>query len=258
MRRMGPLRLLNLVLPPLQPLAGALAPVFGVGTTIAAMTEQSRTPAVPAGYAFGIWSLLFLLAILYGIWQALPAQRDSRLLAALRGPLALAFALNIAWMLAAQLLGNGWHLVLIMGGLVAATLTALGRVVRAPPASGAERWLVRPLAGLLAGWISAATFANLSITARWAGFGWFGLSESGAAALVVLLAAGFGAAVLLRLHGAPWYAAGLAWALLAILVANLWLRLPDPATALAAALGLAAVVLAAFLGRRRARGAAAG
>ncbi|MFC7607340.1 hypothetical protein [Teichococcus aestuarii] len=47
--------LLNLVLPILQPLAGAMAPVFGIGHTMAEMSARSQTPVVPAGYAFSIW-----------------------------------------------------------------------------------------------------------------------------------------------------------------------------------------------------------
>jgi hypothetical protein len=250
------LRLLNLILPLLQPLAGALAPVFGIGVSNAEMTRLSETPVVPAGYAFGIWGPLFLTAIVYGVWQALPAQRGSAALARVRAPLALAFALNIAWMLASQLLGNGWHLVAILAAIVAAmvaALLALHRASAAAPPRGAERWLLRPLVGVLAGWASAAAFANLSITARWAGFGWFGLTEAGAAILVILAAAGFGAAVLGAAGGDPWYAGGLGWALVAIVVANLGARGDHPAVAGVAALGLGAVAAVAVLARRRRR-----
>jgi hypothetical protein len=251
--------LLNLLLPPLQPLAGALAPVFGIGVSNAEMTRLSETPVVPAGYAFGIWGPLFALAIAYGVWQALPAQRDNPALARVRAPLALALALNIAWMVASQLLGNGWLLVALLAAIVAAMVAALLALHRGAPAAprGAERWLLRPLVGVLAGWASAAAFANLSITARWAGFGWFGLAEAGAAILVILAAIGFGAAVLRAAGGDPWYAGGLGWALVAIVVANLGARGDNPAVALVAALGLGAVVAAAVLVRRRRRRPAA-
>jgi len=45
---------LNLVLPLLQPLAGAMAPVFGIGMTMAEMSAASQTPVTPAAYAFSI------------------------------------------------------------------------------------------------------------------------------------------------------------------------------------------------------------
>ena len=257
------LRLANLVLPLVQPLAGALAPAFGIGMSNAEMTRLSETPVVPAGYAFSIWGPIFLAAIAYGVWQALPAQRGDALLARLRGPLALAFLLNIAWMVTSQLIGNGWHLVAILALIVAAMGTALLRLPRGragPPPRAAARWLVVPLVGLWAGWASAAAFANLSITARWAEFGWFGLSPIGAAMLVILAATGFGAALLRRSGGNPWYAGGLAWALVAIIVANLGPRGLNPPVAIVAGLCLALLGLVLVLSRREAaaRPAAAG
>lgn len=251
--------LLNLLLPLAQPVAGALGPLFGIGMSNAEMTRLAETPVVPAGYAFSIWGPIFLATIAYGVFQALPARRADPVLARLRGPVAVALLLNIAWMLASQLVGNGWHLVAILAGIVAAMVTALLRLTGAEPLPDRGlRWLVRPVVGAWAGWASAAAFANLSITARWAGFDWFGLSAAAAAALVILAATGFGAAVLVRAHGNAWYAGAIAWALVAIIVANLGARYDLPGVAAVAAGCLALVVgLAGALAWRQARRQAA-
>jgi hypothetical protein len=263
MRAMAPLTLLNLLLPLLQPFAGALADGFGLGVSNAVMARASQTPVVPAGYAFSIWGPLFLLGIAYGIWQALPAQRDNPLLARLRAPLAAAFLLNNAWMVSSQLLGNGWNLVMILFSIVAFLLVALDRVARAPRLAGAERWLLSPLIAIWAGWATAASFANISITARWAEFGWFGLSPTGAAVVVILAAAAFGTAALWRVaRGHFGYAFALVWALVAIIVGNLWERAANPTVAAVAGFGIllvaGTVVLARIRARQPAPGATAG
>ncbi len=252
MRAMTPFQALNLLLPIAQPFAGALATAFGIGMTNQEMTRLSETPVVPAGYAFAIWGPLFLAAITYGIWQALPSQRDNPLLVQVRPPLAWAFALNNAWMLVSQLAGNGWHLVIILFSAVACLLVALDMVVRADPRRGVDRWLVRPLVGVWAGWASAAAFANVSITARWAEFGWFGLSETGAAVLVIATAVAGGAAALRWMRGDLGYAFALVWALAAIVVGNTWQRAENPAVVVTAAAGIAVVIVVAVLADRRA------
>ncbi len=249
LRRM--IRLLNLILPALLPLAGVMASLIGTGHPLWAMPGAGRTPVVPAPYAFSIWGPIFALALAYGVWQALPAQRADRRLARIGGPLAAAFGLMILWMVVAQLTPNGWHLLAIMLGLLVAALVAFGRAARLPAEGRVWRWVVRPLLGLLAGWVSAAAIVNLSGAALAEGFGWFGASPDIVAMGLLLLAAGVGTTALRRTGGDIWYAAALLWALAAIILANLAASPPNLAVALVAALAMAMVALAAFLARRR-------
>lgn len=218
----------TLALAVLQPVAGALAPVLGIGRPIAAVAADSQTPVIPAGYAFLIWTPIFALAIAYAVWQALPARREDPLLRRLGWWVAAAFAGNIAWMLAAQLTGrNGWHLfVLILFALVPALIAFLrdGWRRHAPDDTSDgpwKRWLLRPLLGLQAGWLTAATFANLSSAVRAEGLSWFGLGETAAAVLLLLIAGLAAAAILWVSRGSPWYAGAAAWAFVAILLANM-------------------------------------
>ncbi|MBE9603988.1 hypothetical protein IAI18_03865 [Acetobacteraceae bacterium H6797] len=216
--------LLALILPMLQPLAGGFSAITGWGQSIGAMSAASQTPVTPAGYAFIIWTPLFLLMIVWGIWQALPAGRNTPQARKLDWPLAAAAALNCLWMILAQTTGNGWHLVIVMAGVLAVSLTAFWAERRylAGEDGAIRRWVTAPLTGVLAGWVSAAFFANLASAAKVTGlFPMGGWPESLAAALVILAAGGFAAAVLTFGRGSLWYAAGAAWALLAIVVANL-------------------------------------
>ena len=130
-----------------------------------------------------------------------------------------------------------------------AALGALLRLVDAPEPLGPRRWLLVGLpVGLLAGWLSAATFANLSTALEagraepWPGAVWLGLIGG---------AAVFAAAVLVRVRGQPAYAAAVVWALVAVAVAN---RTEGNPTAVQTAVaGLLLAALATLVGRSRGR-----
>ncbi|MXP64050.1 hypothetical protein E0493_11915 [Roseomonas sp. M0104] len=248
--------LLNLVLPLAQPLAGAMAPLFGIGHTQAEMSARSQTAVVPQGYAFSIWGLLFALSIAWGIWQVLPdGGKDSVAARRLGWPLAAAFAASILWMILSQLTENGWHLVLVILVVLGASLTAFfinrNLVHRGAARGWPERWIVQPLVGMLAGWVSVATFANIAGAALVSGaIQAEGAAGTLAAVLILLAAGGFTLGVLWAAHGSPWYAAATAWALLAILYANTLGRDLNLAVAVVAA-GLMVVVVAMAWQRAR-------
>ncbi len=240
------LPLLNLLLPALLPFAGVMASLIGTGHPLWAM-QGIRTPVVPAPYAFSIWGPIFALALAWGFWQMRSAQRADPRLDRLRGPAAAAFALMLLWMVAAQLTPNGWHLLAIILALLVAALTAFLRAVVLPAEGAGWRWIARPLFGLLAGWVSAASIVNLSGAAASEGFGWGGTDPALVAMGLILLAAWIGSAVLRRGRGDLWYAGALLWALLAIILANKAV----PAVAITAGLGMLIVAVAAWLARIR-------
>src|SRR4028118_1133975 len=62
--------------------AGLAGAVFQVGATVLAGTAISEvvsegppSPVEPAGYAFGVWAVIFFLSLLFAGYQALPANR---------------------------------------------------------------------------------------------------------------------------------------------------------------------------------------
>ena len=238
--------LLNLILPGLLPFAGVLASLIGTGHPLWAM-QTIRTPVVPAPYAFSIWGPIFALALAWGIWQMRPAQRADPRLARLRGPAAGAFVLMLLWMVVAQLTPNGWHLLAIILALLVAALMAFFRAAALPATGGGWRWIARPLFGLLAGWVSAASIVNLSGAAATEGVTWGGTDPALVAMGLILLAAWIGGAVVRRGRGDLWYAGALLWALFAIIIANATL----PAVAITAGLGMLIVAVAAYLARIR-------
>ncbi|MFT8244123.1 hypothetical protein [Roseomonas sp. BN140053] len=250
-------RLLGLILPFLQ-IGVALLPLVGIGHSVGTMSAASPTPVIPAGYAFPtMWTVLFALSVAYGIWQFLPSRHDDPLAQQVGWPLAGAFAINVLWQAVAQFSArNGFHLVaIILVGLVCALVAFFAARNSAEP-GWASRWIVRPLCGLLAGWLTAASFANISGAALAAGaIPASGFGASLAAVLVLLAAGGFAVAVAWAARGDLWYLGGVGWAFLAVVAANLGINRFDLFSALAAAAMLALV--GAVTWQRRARAAVA-
>jgi len=206
-----------------------------------AMSARHPTLLTPAGWAFGIWGVIFSGLTLYAIWQALPRQRGAPLPAALNPPLTLAVLATTAW----TLVFSYGHIVgslLVMLTLLALLAVAYARARPLVQAGAAPAWATFFLP-LFLGWIMLATVLNVIFGLR-DGLGWqwsAGASEAGAYALLAV-AAGLGAALAWRAHD-PLLPLPLAWGLLGTAAA---LRAGQPSLALAAQ--FAAALLGASAG----------
>jgi hypothetical protein len=158
-------------------LANAL-PLHGqtTGEIAAQFSERFR----PAGYTFGIWSLIYLGLLVYAVYQALPGQRDNPALRAIELPFYVSCTANVTWLFA-------WHYGRVSASLCAmfvllAALVTIDQHLRhgAAPRTEAERWCVEAPFRVYLAWITVATFANFSawmeargmIPADLAGDGW--------------------------------------------------------------------------------------
>ncbi|MFN7054993.1 hypothetical protein [Hyphomonas sp.] len=148
-----------------QPLAGALAPAFGIGTPIGAATSGQDMPDQPLPAFFSIWSVIFAAYIAFG---AAALIRPPAWLTRFGLPLLAAGLLNILWMLTAQLVVYQPLDFLILFPILAASWTAARIAARIN--AGGERSLAFRFAeaasGLLSGWISVATAISVPLTIR--------------------------------------------------------------------------------------------
>ena len=92
---------LILLLGILQPLSGALAPVFGIGTPIGDASANTQAPEQPLPAFFSIWGLIFLAYAGFGLAGIL---RPAAWFPKVGWPMLAAGLGNIVWMVSAQLI----------------------------------------------------------------------------------------------------------------------------------------------------------
>ncbi len=146
--------------------------LMGWGQTPAEFASDSDATLKVAGYAFAIWGVIYLGLLIYAVRQALPLTPQSRLLAQLGWPSALALTGIGVWIVAAAWDWEWATIGLIFGSLLVllVPLLANDRAIRALPPKDHDRWMtVWPLA-MLAGWLSIAAPVNLITVAT--GNGW--------------------------------------------------------------------------------------
>lgn len=210
---------------------------------------------VPAGYVFSIWGLIYLGLIAYGVYQALPSQRENPRLRRIGYLFVWSSVANIAWLFL-------WHyefFALTLAAMIALLLLLiviyLRLAARRPPLRSAARWVVDLPFSIYLGWITVATIANATSLLdylQWDGWGispvaWtavmlgaavviafaMSVTQADVAYLLVLVWAFIGIAVKHAATTAVFIAAWLAVALVivAIAVALLQMRLPRTAQA---------------------------
>lgn len=200
---------------------------------------QDNAPVQPAGYAFAIWSVIYLGLLLHavmGVWR----HRDDPLWEDTRAPMIVSMGVGAFWIKVATL-SVIWATVLIWVMCLSALWAVfLGR-------KGEPKWALSLPIGLYAGWLSAASLVSLGLLG--AGYGIVGDALFWGWVMVVV-AIGFGLMNQQTFRGVWSYGAAVAWALFAIAVKNF----PDQ-WALASVALLGAVVIAALAGRQVAQNA---
>ena len=217
--------------------------------TIATRSAALVNPVVPVGPTFAIWGPIFLSCIAFALWQAWPANHDDPLARSIGWTAAGLFAANTAWELWVPRRGldrTSVVLILVELGLAVWLLFA----VTSADLSGRAWWLIALPFSLFAGWVTAATFVNLSSTllgrhrsaSAEAGAQGRGVDPRRPAVALALIGstAALGLVVTLASGSLP-YALGLAWALAGIALAN---RSRRPLAGAAVAAALSVVVAA--------------
>jgi hypothetical protein len=169
----------------------------------------------PAGYAFSIWGLIYMLLLVYVIYQF---GRKDALAARINRVFIVNALLNASWMFA-------WHYdfiwlsVLIMVGLLV-TLIWIADILRGGELTKNDHWLIRLPFGVYFGWITVATIADIMVFLISIGWNGLGLPESFWTMVVLLAGTLIGSWRLLRDCFAP-YGLVLIWAYGAILAKHL-------------------------------------
>ncbi len=140
------------------------------GQTAPEISAKYPTLFTPAGFTFSIWSVIYLSLLGFVIYQALPVQRTSPVIARLDGWFKVNCLLNAAWIFV-------WHYDMLLLSLVCmfGILTTLLVIYRMLATTRKDvRWEKRILIALpfslYLSWITVATIANISLVQ--VGQGW--------------------------------------------------------------------------------------
>lgn len=131
---------------------------FVNGVTPDAVSARYPTVLTPAGYAFSIWSLIYLGMVAFSVYQLLPANLTK--FSRVRVLYLVTCVLNCAWIWC-------WHHDLIAACfviifLLLATLLLICSRLRGP-ASFVDSLFSKAPFGIYAGWVTVATLVNLTI-----------------------------------------------------------------------------------------------
>lgn len=137
------------------PTVQTLAPF---GLSAAEFARDGNETLRAAGYAFSIWGLIYFGLAIYAVYQALPQNRETRLLKLVGWPSVFSIAGCGAWIMAAAFDQKIATIVIIAASAANLTLAAIrGALI---DMSRGERWFVLIPLALLAGWLTIATALN--------------------------------------------------------------------------------------------------
>ncbi len=215
------MRLLVLLLAIAMPVVSFFSQRGAFGPDNGTVSDQYPTLLVASGYAFAIWGVIFLLDLIYGIWQATGERRSDPTVAHVAPWAAGGFALTAAWMplfsMGTPQNGLYWVcLAVIFGAMACLVRCALILSHDRTPQEGQWLWAWTALS-LHAGWLSLAAFLNLALVVVAQGLapssdmlGW-SLALFAVAAVVLLVANQ-------RMRGNIDYVGAAVWGLVAVYI----------------------------------------
>lgn len=189
-----------------------LAATGRLGVSTSAVSDKYPTQITPAGYAFAIWSLIYLGLIAFSLYQALPKNIEK--LNNLRRVYILSCVANCAWL-------YFWHqeMVVICVAVIFLLLGTLAfiNVKLKTTENVTDFWLVKFPFGLYFGWVTVATILNATIALVSLNFQTTSSIANILGAILILTATVLGVIIRFKLNNV-FYSLAIAWALTAIAV----------------------------------------
>jgi len=186
------------------------------GVTSGEVSDLYPTLITPAGFTFSIWGIIYMLLLVFIVYQALPKNRDQPFLRQIGLLFALSGACNISWLFL-------WHYEIITYSLVlmfALLATLIGVYLRLGigrvAVSLKEMMFVHLPFSVYLGWISIATIANVSVALTAAGWDGWGIEPVTWAVVIICVALLLSLAMLAARKDIA-FSFVVAWALIGIL-----------------------------------------
>jgi benzodiazapine receptor len=187
------------------------------GRTTAEVSDLYPTLVTPAGYVFSIWGLIYVLLLVFVVFQALPSQREKPFLKQINVLFVLSGIFNVSWLFL-------WHYdqivlsVALMFALLATLIAVYLRLgIGKTSVTLKEKAFVHLPFSVYLGWITVASIANVAaalVSIQWNGFG---LANDSWAVLVIAVALLITLAVIATRKDVA-YSLVIVWALVGIAV----------------------------------------
>lgn len=207
-------RILSVVFTLVTITVNALANILPInGQTTGEISDRFPIRFVPEGYVFSIWGVIYLGLIVFALYQIGPSRRGKQVLDEIAPAYWLASLANSVWIVL-------WHyeqfvLTILVMAVLLASLIYIYRKVAATEGDRLFRLCVQLPFSVYLGWVSVATIANASQVLTFVGWSGWGLSAELWAVVMLVIASGLGAAMLLRERDAA-FVLVLVWAFVGI------------------------------------------
>ncbi|MHA2291148.1 MAG: hypothetical protein ACXACK_03215 [Candidatus Hodarchaeales archaeon] len=144
------------------------------GKTAGELSDTYPNLFVPAGYVFAIWGIIYIFLIIFGIYQALPRNRNKSFHEAISFYFIISNLANATWLFL-------WHYEQVLLSLFAMLVLLLSLImiylrlgIGVAQTERNEKFVVHTLFSIYLGWITVATIANVTallVSVSWDGFG---------------------------------------------------------------------------------------
>ncbi|WP_348624208.1 tryptophan-rich sensory protein [Paenibacillus peoriae] len=205
------------------------------GRSTAAVSNMYPTLITPAGYAFSIWSVIYVLLACFVVYQATPTGQSKTSVQSIGIFFILSCLFNIIWIFLWQYVYVELCVIVII--LYLLSLSVVYVRTRTPQPTLGEMWFVKLPFSLNLGWVSIATIINIAVALEkneWSGWG---LSDTTWAIIILLIGTALAIMVSFPYRDSI-YPLVFVWAYVAIAVEH-----PNNENVRLAALILAAIIL---------------
>jgi len=214
------------------------------GQTSAEIANRLPILFVPANYVFSIWGIIYMLLIGFGIYQALPSQRENPLLQKIGYWFVLSCVANATWLVLFHYNLFALSMVTMVVLLVSLIMIYTRIGVGQKALTLKEKVLIHIPFSTYLGWITVATVANASYVLYDAGWDGFGISPEIWATAMLLIATGIVLAIIYTRSDIA-YVSVIVWAFIGIVNK----QVDTPIVVMTAATMVAVVVIALILSR---------
>lgn len=165
----------------------ALANILPIGgRTTGEVSALYPVLITPAGYAFSIWSLIYILLAGYIILSFLPSQRQRHMAERTGIWFLISCVANAGWIILWQNLLIGWSVIVIII-LLFSLIQMYLRTRRLPSPTAGETWFVDIPFRIYMGWVSVATLINITVWLSKIGWNGFELGDKTWAIILLII-----------------------------------------------------------------------